>query len=949
MKRRSFLFSSLVCFSILPELLFSLPQKPSVASGDVSIQNANAQTMVIKASDRSIIDYRSFDIQKGEKVKFIQPSSSSAVLNRVKGKKVSKILGQMESNGKILLVNPNGMYFGPHSSVRCASLIASTLDISNDDFIKGQYNFLLQNKERLSEIRNDGLLAAEPEGSIVLMAPIIRNFGTIQAKAGKVVLASGEKVTLDFHGDGMLQFTVEGDLKGAIVEHLGTIQAEGGEVHMHLPTAKKAIHEVVNKDGIERGEVFVQENGEIFLVSSSSILAKKVSLEASTLSIDGNIDVSSSSEKGGEIRLAGADISVRGAKMDASGWMGGGDVYIGGEYQGGGNMAYASKVSMDESSHVIANAIEEGNGGKVVLWSTEETDFSGNIFAQGGFQKGNGGTIETSSFDNLMVGGGVVNTSAPSGSIGEWLLDPGTIIIDSAGGANPGCVSSGVHVIDVAVIESAVSNVSICADLIVVNEPITMANQGVGILFTAPLRAAGFMELNGGSITTTGGVIVFNNLTTRLTVSAALDTTGGGTYPVGAFLGISTVEAQTAGINLSLNAGTSSVAMNNLGIERPLNNLNILYADKAVVNSISLTGNLMTSAPLVVERTSTFNIGGNIDVSTIDSLLPGESSLVIQIEGALLASGFGTAVPFGGVTILDAAPGVVTGSIFTQNGDINILPSMALNERLTIIKTYSQLNNYLSGSVQMGDILPSIDGTQSLEILTGLRGTISLGDMGTPAYRLNKLSAELNQDFSVGDIYSVGGVLISTGGSATLNGTVVLDDAAVAGLNISAAKVYLGGPITTPLLNILSTNFIVNQSTPYPITITDPTSTTTLNALKQGYIGTQASPIEIDAEGPLQIGGATVWLSGDHENPEYIAGNKPCLLFVRKTGSFLPCFLARRQIFDSLPKTALRGMFISNNPILLGLPETYHEHVQNSHFRPIQPRSDFVLPNLTAI
>ena len=263
-------------------------------------------------------------------VQFIQPSSSSAVLNRVSSGKPSKILGQIESNGKVLLVNPDGMYFGPHSSVRVASLIAPSLDIANEDFLKGQYAFRLQNKEHLAEIRNDGLLSSAPEGCIVLMSPIIRNLGTIHAKAGKVVLAAGEQVTLDFHGDRLLQFAVEGDLKAAVIEHLRSIKAEEGEVSVRLPTAKKAIHEIINREGLpEKGEVFVQENGEIFLVSASSIRAKTVEIEASTLSIDGHIDASSELDVGGNVFLKGADIALRGAQIDASGRSGGGNVLVG--------------------------------------------------------------------------------------------------------------------------------------------------------------------------------------------------------------------------------------------------------------------------------------------------------------------------------------------------------------------------------------------------------------------------------------------------------------------------------------------------------------------------------------------------------------------------------------------------------------------------------------------
>ena len=197
---------NLACFTLALEDSFALPKEIQVVSGTVEVQHVDSHTMEIKPSDQAIINYSKFDIGKKERVKFIQNSSSSSVLNRVRGNDPSHILGFLESNGRVFLLNSNGIYFGPESKVNVGSLIASTLDIADEDFLKEKYRFIL-NKDNLSEIKNEGSLISL-EGSIVLMAPKICNLGVVEAKAGNVILGSGEHVTLDFTGDGLIQFSV---------------------------------------------------------------------------------------------------------------------------------------------------------------------------------------------------------------------------------------------------------------------------------------------------------------------------------------------------------------------------------------------------------------------------------------------------------------------------------------------------------------------------------------------------------------------------------------------------------------------------------------------------------------------------------------------------------------------------------------------------------------------
>ncbi len=208
--------------------LFALPEGETVLSGQVSLAKPNDKTLVITAPDKSILSYSRFDIHEGEKVQFVQPGKSSCVLNRIIGKDPSSILGNLEANGKVFLVNPNGIYFGPNATINVGSLIASTLNISDQDFLDNNYRFSLDKDSEKSKIHNCGHIEA-PEGAIILLAPKIINDGLLSAKAGKILVASSETVTLDFSQDGLFRFALDGKTFRQEVHSLRRFQQQGTE------------------------------------------------------------------------------------------------------------------------------------------------------------------------------------------------------------------------------------------------------------------------------------------------------------------------------------------------------------------------------------------------------------------------------------------------------------------------------------------------------------------------------------------------------------------------------------------------------------------------------------------------------------------------------------------------------------------------------------------------
>lgn len=886
-------------FLCLTETLFSLPQDPSINGGSAKIHHPNEKTMVIKTSEKTIINYKSFNVDKGEKVEFIQPSSSSYVLNRVLGKDGSKILGKIESNGNVFLVNQNGIYFGKNAKVNVGSLVASTLNISDDDFLQNRFSFSLEEKNKLSEIYNEGFILASQEGSIVLMAPIIKNAGIIQAHAGHVVLASAEHVTLRFYDNKLLSFAVEGEIKEALLEHLGTIQAK--EVSMKLPLAKKAIKEIVNRDGIEPGVIFVKENGKIILAAESSLQAEKISLEGAQLEIKGILNASNPYSQGGTIQILGKDISLEEATLDVSGKTGGGTLLIGGDFQGKGDLPYASTVSVNGNSTLHANAIEQGDGGLIVLWSQKSTSFDGTCYAQGGPQGGNGGIVESSSLENLLVGNAHVNTLAPLGSIGTWFLDPTLIRISAIGGGIlSGCSTSGD--IAVATLEAQASTVTLCANTILQEVPISMSVLGAGLTFQAPTGTTGSLILQ-SDITTIGGPIEITNLETLVLNSITLNTTGSGA--LGANILVGRMNTDNALESLTLRAGVGNVVVTKLGDVDPFGAIQIT-GSQITLNSIFTNSSPITlSGPVYIEgesiiSTAVLGSGASITIGTVDASSLGLDSLSLDAgsTGSISLGNVGSLVPLNNFTLINAATTTLE-NITTQSGSIDITPPITLTLPLT---TFTIAKGEGSSRLRLLAVEGNSAYTESLTLSTTSADTISLGETGflTP---LNQITIGSNHTLSVANVRSSTFTAISRVGTTTLNGDIRTIGSE--GVFIETGNLILNGIIDTNNINLLAHGPIINNNKRQNIIISS-TGTALINAL-HGPLGAKNAPIALNTSNktaPIVIGAQDLAaLSGFSYEKKLIVlnpTNPPCL-FIFNKHVISNCKQSIRLAFKLLP------------------------------------------------
>ncbi|AFJ01677.1 Filamentous hemagglutinin [Methylophaga frappieri] len=379
-----------------------LPTNGVVVSGQVAIEQQANVMNVTQSSNKAAVNWQSFDVGKNNTVNFVQPSATSAILNRVIGSDVSSIQGAINANGQVFLINPNGILFTPSAQVNVGALVASTLNISNEDFNSGNYVFA---GDSSSAIINQGNIQTADGGYVAFIAAKIENIGNITANNGEVLMGAGAKVTLDMGGPVKLE--VEQGAIDSLIANGGAIQADGGMVYLSAKAAGDLASSVINHTGI--------------------------------------VEASSLSSVGGEIILEGDNISLAaGSELNATGATGGGDILVGGDWQGTGDMRQAVSVDMAATASIDASATQYGDGGKVVLWSDvanaeSVTSVSGDITASAGAEGGNGGKVETSGY-LLKTSGVSLDLTAEKGSGGLWLLDPTNITISGSAttaGATP--------------------------------------------------------------------------------------------------------------------------------------------------------------------------------------------------------------------------------------------------------------------------------------------------------------------------------------------------------------------------------------------------------------------------------------------------------------------------------------------------------------------------------
>ena len=377
---------------------YALPEGGQVAAGQAAITTAGRTMTIAQQTAQAIINWQNFGIGSGEAVHINQPNSQAMLLNRVLGSNPSEIFGQLTANGQVILVNPNGVFFRPGSSVDVGGLTASTLNIANEDFLKGQLRFAGDSQ---NPVINAGSLTAQ-NGYVNLLAKEVVNEGIIAAQTGSVNLAAGSGMSLDYNGDGKMTVAVTDGAYQSAVANKKLIQADGGLVVMTASGKDALMDSAVNNSGMIQANTLGEAAGQISLTGDNIATT-------GTISADGG-----SNGHGGTIKIIANHKTAVDGQLSAQGGQLSGD---GGFIETSGDI-----VSIGEHSSIQANAPQ----GKAGQWLIDPVNIT--ISDDGKDNDENGTNINTNFIrEKLEKGTNVtLNTTNKTGN------DAGTITVKDA-------------------------------------------------------------------------------------------------------------------------------------------------------------------------------------------------------------------------------------------------------------------------------------------------------------------------------------------------------------------------------------------------------------------------------------------------------------------------------------------------------------------------------------
>jgi len=417
---------------------------PTQGTGNLGTQVApdinNAQQLNITGGTQAAANlyhsFQQFGLTQGQIANFMSNPSIQNILARVTGGNVSVINGLVQvtgGNSNLYLLNPAGIIFGANASLNVPAAFTATtasgIQVGNgwfgvntgiDDVKKltgtpQAFGFAssatISTNQPAAAIVNAGNLTAKEGQSITLVGGLVINTGTIATPSGKITIAAvpdGKYVKITPEGSLLsLQLPIADQNELA----QSTVQAKD------LPNLLTGSATLRNVTGLN-----VDAAGNMLVAGTA------IPNTAGTAIASGNIDVSSNIAKGGEINVLGDRVGLVAANLNASGAIGGGTVLIGGDLQGKGIIPNAQNTFISQDSTILADALSQGSGGKVIVWSDHATTFLGSTSTKGGLVSGNGGFVEISGKENLLFQG-KVNTTAPNGIAGTLLLDPADIDI----------------------------------------------------------------------------------------------------------------------------------------------------------------------------------------------------------------------------------------------------------------------------------------------------------------------------------------------------------------------------------------------------------------------------------------------------------------------------------------------------------------------------------------
>lgn len=552
------------CFS---SAALANPTSPTVVHGTASFSQSG-NILNVTNSHNAIINWGSFSIGVNELTKFIQPSALSAVLNRVVGQDPSAILGALQSNGRVFLLNPNGIVFGAGSQINVAGLVASTLNLSNADFLAGRMNFT--DGAGAGTVLNQGAINATG-GPVYMIGNAVTNNGIITNPGGEVVLAAGNSVELVNPGTPNLRVEIQADNNEA--RNLGSVVADAGRIGIYAGLIKQGGVINANSAVAEGGRIMLKSTKRTDLESGSVTSARGTSggeiivlsgMTDGVTTVAGTLDASATAGDGGFIETSAASVKVmNGSTTTASGSVGGkaGTWLI-------DPLDYYIADGGDISGLQLSSDLNAGPTGTNVTIHSDlgsTTGFGGTIFVDEAVSWNSGGSLTLLARSNVLVNSPITNAGTGDVKLyGGW--DGGSIsvpVVGTGGGITldaPVSTGGNVYLISGQNINQASYAPVSASGLLAVSKFGTVALDGANnsVDVIAGSAAYDFYFANNKSLTvgTVGGVsgVTAENANGAALVSLELNGPGSSSLFVNKDIKATGGDGGNAGVYLDINA-----------------------------------------------------------------------------------------------------------------------------------------------------------------------------------------------------------------------------------------------------------------------------------------------------------------------------------------------------------------------------------------------------------
>ncbi|MRV74978.1 filamentous hemagglutinin N-terminal domain-containing protein [Duganella sp. FT92W] len=787
---------------------YANPLAPQVVAGQAAFQQ-NGKVFSITNTPNAIINWQSFSIAPDEVTRFIQQNADSRVLNRITGQDPSRILGALQSNGHVYLINPNGVMFGKDARVDVNGLVASSLALSDTDFLAGRNRFSGVNAGKVS---NEGAITTPGGGRVFLVGSSVENSGVITSPQGDVVLAAGHTVQLVDSSDPSVHVVVSAPADQAL--NLGQVLASGGRVGIYGALVNQ--RGKVSADSAVRGE-----NGKIVLKASGTTLLEKGSTTSAV----------NSAGQGGDIRLLGERVGLLDdAQVDASGATGGGQVLVGGGAQGKDpSVPNAQQTYIGAQASVRADANGSGDGGRVIAWGDNATRVYGSLSARGGAQGGDGGLIETSGHYLDMQG--KADAAAPRGKGGKLLLDPTNIDIVASAASGSVQLSGGVFAESGAFTSSSILastltsqlNAGTSVELTTVNA----AGTGTGNLtVSAPVSWTGASTL---TLTASGGAMAINANLTGSNASAALvlSATGDITQNSGTAITVPTVTATSSTGSISLMGSQNDISTLSLTAKKSISAFTANF-QTSVTKAQSTTTSQSDDGDITLMSDGVMTIAGPVSTTVGSVAIESLQGIVVSSAGSIATSGgditftqdSGYSVDVNAGATVSSSGGMISISTdtLTAGGVINagsgMLNIQALSSgRPVEIGAATATPTSLSLTSSM---LPNLRTTGELAVTTsGSGGTVTVsGTVDYTSGTAQPSTLTLNSDDDItlsGSLKVPGDIMLSTSQAGTKRITFGSASSTTADgtLTAKAGQLTLSGPVTASTFEVRSENSMI--------------------------------------------------------------------------------------------------------------------------------------------